>query len=288
VEIRARREFERKAQRVESLVQEIEALEDEGAKRSAVEAVQALLDLHGDALHRILELAGPEAVARLAQDEAVSGLLLLHGLHPIALEDRVRQALDGVRPYLGSHGGGVEVLAIREGVVRLRLEGSCHGCPSSTATLKYAIEQAIMEGAPDVARIDVEGVVQPAAPPGFVPLGSISRPEPKAAWQVVAGLHDLGQGRVVARDVAGARIAFCVAGSDLYAYLDRCPGCGDSLDGAAVDADALACPGCGKRYDVRRAGRCLDDPAVHLDPVPLLAQGGTVKVAVPDQPVAVA
>ena len=287
MEIRARREFERKAQRVESLVQELEALEDEGAKRSAVEAVQALLDLHGDVFQRVLEIAGPEVVARLVEDEAVSGLLLLHGLHPLALEDRVRRSLDRVRPYLDSHGGGVEVLAIREGLVRLRLEGSCHGCPSSTATIKYAIEEAIMQGAPDVARIEVEGVVEPAPAPGFVPLGSIKGPQPKAAWHVVHDLPAPGGGGVVARDVAGARLVFCMAGSDWYAYVDRCPGCGASLEGAAVEGGALACPGCDVRFDVRRAGRGIGDAALHLEPVPLLPEGDAVKVAVPERPAAV-
>jgi Fe-S cluster biogenesis protein NfuA len=62
-----------------------------------------------------------------------------------------------VKPYLHSHGGNVELLGIEEGVVRLRLHGSCHGCPSSSATLKNTIEEAIMEKAPDVAGIRVEG-----------------------------------------------------------------------------------------------------------------------------------
>ena len=170
----ARRELERRVRRVDALVRELEALPDEGARRTAVEAVRALLDLHGEGLQRVLDLAGPEVAARLADDAAVGGLLLLHGLHPVPFEQRVQRALEGVRPYLGSHGGGVQVLEARDGVVRLRLEGTCNGCPSSTATLEHAIERAILEGAPDVAAIHVEGVAE-AAPAGFVPLASIGR-----------------------------------------------------------------------------------------------------------------
>ncbi len=282
MDARSRGELERKARRLELLVQDVEALEDQGARSSAVAAIQALLELHGDALERIAELVGPEAAERLAADEIVGGLLLLHGLHPLPVEDRVRRALETVRPYLRSHGGGVELLGIREGVVRLRLEGSCHGCPSSAATLEHAIQQAIVEGAPDVAGIEVEGVVQPPPRPAFVPLGSIQSPGPRAAWHTVGGLEDLGPGAVSGRDVAGVPIALCRSGDDRYAYRDRCPGCGAGLDGAPVAAGALACPGCRRRYDVRRAGRCLDDEALHLDPVPLLADGGGVRVAVPE------
>ena len=52
------------------------------------------------------------------------------GSIPPILESRVEQALERVRPYLRSHGGNVEMLGIAEGVVRLRMLGSCNGCPS--------------------------------------------------------------------------------------------------------------------------------------------------------------
>jgi Fe-S cluster biogenesis protein NfuA len=171
----AQTEFEKKAQRVETLVHEVEGLEDENCRRSALDTVQALLELHGHVLDRMLELAGPEVAGKLADDQEVGALLLVHGLHPLTLAERVARSLDDVRPYLASHKGGVEVLGTGDGVVRLRLEGTCHGCPSSTATLKNAIEKAILEGAPDVARIEVEGVTEPP-PSGFVPLGSIKGP----------------------------------------------------------------------------------------------------------------
>jgi Fe-S cluster biogenesis protein NfuA len=63
------------------------------------------------------------------------------------------------------HGGDVELLGIAGGVVRLRMNGSCQGCPSSTATLAQTIEAAIYESAPDVEAIEVEGVVAPSHDP---------------------------------------------------------------------------------------------------------------------------
>jgi Fe-S cluster biogenesis protein NfuA len=82
----------------------------------------------------------------------------------------VRRALDKVRPYLHSHGGDVELLGISEGTVRLHLEGSCHGCPSSQVTLQTTIERAIYEAAPDVVAIEVDGLSEPEVPVGLVQL----------------------------------------------------------------------------------------------------------------------
>jgi len=92
----------------------------------------------------------------LVEDDLIASILLLHGLHPIDLETRVRQALEKVRPLLRSHGGNVELLGCSGGVVRLRMLGSCDGCPSSAMTLRHAIEAAIYEKAPDVTGIELD------------------------------------------------------------------------------------------------------------------------------------
>ena len=97
---------------------------------------------------------------RLAEDGVVSSLLMIHGLHPVPLETRVSAALDRVRPYMESHGGGVEVLSLEDDVLRLRLHGSCDGCPASASTLELAIKQELEEAAPDLLGIEVEGLVE--------------------------------------------------------------------------------------------------------------------------------
>jgi Fe-S cluster biogenesis protein NfuA len=139
------------------LVARVDALLDDVRD---VELVQALVDLYGEGLARIVA-HDPACIAAVADDELVSHLLLLHGLHPVPLEDRVRGALDGVRPYVEQHGGGVELLSVEGAVARLRLQGSCNGCPSSTATLKGAIEDAIQRAAPEIEQIEAEGAVEP-------------------------------------------------------------------------------------------------------------------------------
>jgi Fe-S cluster biogenesis protein NfuA len=86
----------------------------------------------------------------------VAQLLLLYDLHPLGLETRARRALEDVRPHLRSHGGNVELLGVVDGIIRLRLQGNCHGCPSSSETLRKLIEQAIYQAAPDARAIEVE------------------------------------------------------------------------------------------------------------------------------------
>jgi Fe-S cluster biogenesis protein NfuA len=143
-------------------------LEQIGDDPKAIEAVRALVELYGEALARFLTGADP------AEDELLSHLLLVHDLHPVDVETRVRQALDDVRPYLGSHGGDVELLGVEHGVARLRLAGTCNGCPSSTVTLRNAIEEAVMRAAPELDGIDAEGVAEPQ--PALVQIGSLQCP----------------------------------------------------------------------------------------------------------------
>jgi Fe-S cluster biogenesis protein NfuA/nitrite reductase/ring-hydroxylating ferredoxin subunit len=269
--------------RVEGLLGEVETLEDPVAREKATEMVQALLDLYGEGLARVLAQLGEAEVVTLADDELVSHLLLLHGLHPVSQEDRVRGALESVRPYLESHGGDVELLAVEEGVARLRLHGSCSGCPSSTMTLKLAIEDAIQKAAPDVESVEAEGVSEPAPTPGPVLLQlEVSDSLGGGEWETVGGLPELKASPTVMKEVAGTPLLFAGLDDNLYAYRDKCPGCEGSLEGAELDIGDLTCPGCGRQYDVRRAGRCLDEPQISLEPVPLLTDdAGIAKVALP-------
>jgi Fe-S cluster biogenesis protein NfuA len=168
-------QFRERMGRIEGLLREIEGFADPRARETAREVVQALMDLHGAGLGAMLELAhgageaGRSLIDAFARDELISSLLLLYGLHPVGLEARVRAALEKVGPVLRAHNGGVELLDTREGVVRLRLTGPCDGSPTSLATLKQAVEEAVFEVAPDAAAVEVEA---PKGGPAsrFIPL----------------------------------------------------------------------------------------------------------------------
>ena len=261
--------------RIEELLGQIRAGDPDTAE-VAEEVVRLVVELYGAGLERTVELAGPEALDRMVEDELVASLLVLHGLHPKDTHTRVVEALDQVRPYLGSHAGGVELLGVdHEGVVHLRLEGSCDGCPSSTMTVKLAIERAIEEAAPEVTAVEVENLTREKEP-------QLLQIQPlRREWEVVDGLEGLEPGRLTAVEVAGAGVVVCSVGGELYAYRDRCPACGTGLAGrAALDAGVLACGACGQRFDVRLAGRGVDQPELHLVPLPLLAGDGRVRLAV--------
>jgi Fe-S cluster biogenesis protein NfuA len=154
---------------VEARLAELETLPDPRARDVAGEAMAALLALYGAGLARLCEeiaaVDDGRLAAALADDELVSHLLLVHGLHPVSLEDRVAGALDSVRPYLSSHGGGVELLGVEEPEVRLLLQGSCSGCPSSRATLTHAIEAAIRRAAPEIETVVAREAPRAEPPP---------------------------------------------------------------------------------------------------------------------------
>lgn len=70
----------------------------------------------------------------------------------VELEGRVDKALDGIRPYIHSHGGEVNLLEITgDGVARLQMVGSCNGCPMSMLTLRLGIERILKEKVPQLA-----------------------------------------------------------------------------------------------------------------------------------------
>jgi Fe-S cluster biogenesis protein NfuA len=160
--------------RVEELIDGFRSAADPTAQARAEELARLLVEFYGAGLARAMEVigehpAGSELMGRLADDELVASLLVLHGLHPLGTAERVQAALDKVRPFLGLHAGDVELLGITgEGMARLRLAGSCHGCPSSTVTVRNAIEVAIQEAAPELSGIEVEGVAEQAPSPALL------------------------------------------------------------------------------------------------------------------------
>ncbi len=162
----------RMADRVESLIDGFGAVSTpRQARELAEELARTIVNLYGEGLERVLTIVhdtvgeerSPEVFARLCGDPFVEGLLCLHGLHPVAVEDRVQAALDAVRPYLKSHEGGVAIASVADGVVTIAMQGNCDGCPSSAATVKQAVERAILERVPDVHTVvAAEATVAPA------------------------------------------------------------------------------------------------------------------------------
>jgi len=292
--------------RIESLLQ-ASATGGAAARTRAEDLVGAVSGLYGAGLARVLDILDEtgrldaELLDALVGDDLVASLLLVHDLHPHDVQTRVRRALDTVRPYLGTHGGDVELLGVDDGgVVRLRLLGSCDGCPSSSVTLQLAVEGAVEAAAPEMTRIEVAG---PADGPGgrgsndpsVISVDSLwshlqQPPETGSGiWVAVPELESLTPGELAGFEVAGLMVCACRLGQEVFCFRDCCAHCGESLAGGVVErrlgdpvgSGVLRCATCRSHYDVRRAGAGLDNAEEHLEPLPVLVRGGTTSIAVP-------
>ena len=269
------------SERIDALLDELGQSTVPGAMERVEELVHAVMSLYGAGLERIVATVDADTVRRLADDEVVGNLLVLHDLHPDDVDTRVQRALEQVRPYLGSHAGGVSLSGVDEhGVVHLRLEGSCDGCPSSAMTVRSAIEDAILVAAPDVVAVEAEGMVETG--PALLqiePFGSRAPdPVPAGGWEHLD--LDVPPRTLRALDVAGDPLVVANLDGTLVAYADRCPACLAPLSEGRLDGDRLTCAG-GHAYDVRRAGRALDEQTAPLTPLPLLPDHGAWKVSLP-------
>ena len=299
------RELQKRLAHVDTLVGELQQLPDPASRAMVEELLSTVLDLHGEALSRRLDALGPRGdpaadrlLERMADDDLIKGVLLLHGLHPMDLRTRVEAALESVRPYMRSHGGGVELLGVAGDVVRIRLEGHCQGCPSSTVTLKLAVEKAIYEAAPDVAAIEV---IEPedaksTGPPqisGLLALPMVTSPgraahpaapripSPSGDWVTLAArATHIDNGSVLKTRADGDSVLIARAGDVFYAYVAKCPACEGVMDDAALDGAVLVCDVCGARYDIRRAGAGIGSD-FRIEPLPLLEDSGVLRIAIP-------
>lgn len=270
--------------RIQSLL-DASAIGGAAARERAEHLVGEVSDLYGVCLQRMMHIAArssPALADEFAADDLVASLMLVHGLHPHSVEHRIAVALDGVRPYLGSHGGDVHLLDVLDGadgaVVRLRLSGSCKTCPSSAVTLELAVEDAVRTAAPEVTSIEV---VAADPEPSVIPVESLVRrihSRPRTQWEPAPALAELATGEVGGFRVGGVAVVACRVGDELLAYRERCGHCTSSLAGAKLAEAVLSCPHCGTGFDVVHAGAAVggDD---HLDPVPVLVRDGVPSIA---------
>lgn len=151
-------EFESAIERLDRVVATFQRHADPAVQEGAAALVEGMRALHSEGLRRLIALFQEDRPAweRALADPLITNVLFLHDL--IAPDDReaVEAALDAVRPVAHSHGGKIELIDATDGVIRLRLRGSCSGCPSSSATLHNGIEAVLRERLPGFQRIEVE------------------------------------------------------------------------------------------------------------------------------------
>jgi Fe-S cluster biogenesis protein NfuA len=143
------------------------------ATRDQVEELLDWIDaFHREGLGRLVEMIrswrGEIFLESVARDDITGTFLATYDLGEVPdnqseAEDAVAAALEEVRPYVESHGGTISVESIVDGVVKVRMLGSCDGCPSSTATLTVGVEQALREHWPNFRRLEVVDPEEEAA-----------------------------------------------------------------------------------------------------------------------------
>jgi Fe-S cluster biogenesis protein NfuA/nitrite reductase/ring-hydroxylating ferredoxin subunit len=290
-------QWRRAGERIQTL---IDASSSGGAvaRERAEQLVREVTDLYGAVLEQMMHVAlaaDPDLADRFAADDLVASLLLVHGLHPYDVERRVSDALESVRPYLGSHGGDVSLLGVADGVVRLQFQGSCKSCPSSSVTLELAVEDAVHAAAPEISSIEVVAAEKDPSS-GVIPAESLltplhsnghrAREERKSrrstAWQPIPEVAELADGEVGGFRVAGVTALVCRVGVGIYAYRDRCPSCLGTLAGAQLRGAVLRCPACGAGFDAVHAGAGVGGDS-HLEPLPVLVRDGVLSMAVPEE-----
>ncbi|HUB78903.1 MAG TPA: hypothetical protein VMB03_08915 [Bryobacteraceae bacterium] len=150
---------------------------DSGERARSRELLASVMDLHGEALDRMLQRlreageAGNAVIAALAGDPVVASVLLLYGLHPLDFETRVHQAVERIRSSLRAYGVFAEVAGTAGGEVRIRLRGV--DSSFTARTVRSALEEELYAAAPDAASVTLLGL-EKFAPPDFVPLETIA------------------------------------------------------------------------------------------------------------------
>ncbi|MDQ3352245.1 MAG: NifU family protein, partial [Actinomycetota bacterium] len=137
--------------RIAELAEDLSRHDDPAVAAQVTEMLDWIDAFHRDGLGRLVEMIrawrGEIFLDSAGQDELVGMLLAAYGLGEARdvqgdTSAAVAAALEQVRPVVESHGGAIEVASVRDGVVQVRMLGTCDGCPSSEATLVYGVESA--------------------------------------------------------------------------------------------------------------------------------------------------
>lgn len=301
------RDAEALVEELHTLVEELEQYPDTELREKSLDLVQTTLELYGEALRRIVATldsasARDEIMSRLHGDEIVRAVLLIHGLMPVGLHERVAGAIEHLRPYLISQGCDVELTSVEGGRARVRLIRSGQGAPP-LAVLKQELEKALVDVAPDLTGVDVEGMAEQieATARAAALLGRLAAPsreqESPAAklvqikrqpqtpptaggpWVAVVRSVGFGEGKFKIVRQGDLNLLVCKLGGEFYAYRNACatePS--HALDDALFESPMLMCACHGYHYDLRR-GNCVERAELHLESFPSKVEDDKVKVA---------
>lgn len=265
-------------------LEEIVAAWDETPRGAARALVNAVEDLHREALKRMIRILRREpglapALREAAADEVVYAVLRHHGLLRPSVQERVEAALAAVRPMLEAHGGDVELVSVDlPDAVTVRLLGACDGCPASMVTLVEGVEKGIREACPEITTIRRANAARPL-PAGVEPVRIVSPFDPadETGWISVCMPGEVPVDGILVRVAAGTGVLLTRSGERIRAYRNACAHMGQALDGGVIEDGVITCPHHGFRYELAE-GQCLTVPGLCLPPVPLRERDGRIEV----------
>ncbi|MEZ5829688.1 MAG: NifU family protein [Dongiaceae bacterium] len=247
------------------------------AYRRAVEA------LHKEAVRRMIaelknEPSALMAMRRALSDEIVYAVLRHLELVRPSLQERIEQALDSVRPMLASHGGSVELVALKgPDTVEVRFIGACEHCPASALTFTEGVKKAIEQHCPEITRIEQAKGPSRAPESGRVGFVSPFASPNKGNWVFAARLDDLPEGEPVQMSVQGQDLILWRSGAVVSCFQNACAHLGMPIDAGEVVDSIITCPYHGFQYDLR-SGECLTAPEVRLQPHAVRLIGSRVEI----------
>ena len=277
------REFQHLLEWLGTGLERMEGIEDERTREEVFALLEGIDVLHRQALGRLLDLVtdlgGSGLAERVSQDPVVRTLLEMYDLPEADERTQVERALEGVYPYFESHGGKLEVLGVEEGRVRVRLSGSCEGCPGTATTLERVVEEALREGFPGFRELVAEEP-PPTTPATGRPIQLGRKPQRRPRWVSVGYLEDLEPGEIRALRPEGTALLLVRLDGEVYAYRNGCPpGSALALHLGRLEGSTLVCPWHGCRYDVR-TGKREDGGEGELAALPVAVGAGEIRVAV--------
>ena len=276
------REFQHLLEWLGTGLERMEGIEDERTREEVLALLEGIDVLHRQALGRLLklitDLGGSGLVERVSQDPVVHTLLEMYDLPEADERTQVEQALESVYPYFKSHGGKLEVLGVDEGRVRVRLSGSCEGCPGTATTLTRVVEEALHEGFPGFRELVAE---EPPPPASEKPIQLGRKPQRRPRWVSVGYLEDLEPGEIRALRPEGTALLLVRLDGEVYACRNGCPpGSALALHLGRLEGSTLVCHWHACRYDMRTGKREDDEEEGELAMLPVAVRDGEIEIAV--------
>lgn len=249
----------------------------------------AIEEFNAEAFRRMIRSLreDPACAAKLNQslrDPYIYHVLRFHGLVKEPLEHRLARALDEVRPFLKTHGGDVELVAVRHpDTIEVRLVGACHGCPASGETLTEGVEKAVRAHCPEIQHVRrvSHGAPETAAPgaPQVVHFISPFARQRDENWLDAGLLDEIPDGGMVSRSVRDREVLLYRNGARVACVDNACAHMGMPLDGGELKDGTLRCPYHGFTY-LLETGECLTVPEVQLAVHAVKVVGNRVSVRV--------